>query len=912
MSPPAEPLGQPPRKSLRQRIVVTFGSLAIIPFVVVLACLFVMARHDVGVLSGEDLVREAGLLVAQLEAQVAAAERAAAGVAALPGVREHLAGTGLYPQEALSLARRVVPGLKTLLLVREAAVASAGPVSQATVRLGADEGLEIRIGVTDLAGRRVGALAAVFDLDQVRRVLEWYRKGEEGRALLYNASGMVLAGPADLPVPPLGSAGGDGETYEARGVAYLFGSVPVNPGRSGLTAGWRVAVIQPAEELYGPFYSASRQVAFVLAAFSLVILALAWRMADQFLRPILRIRSGAEIVSRINLAHRIHVETGDELQELADEFNHMAESLAGAYDELEARVQETTRSLQEERNRLAAVLRTMAEGVVVTNEAGEVLLMNPAARVALNGGPSAGIGAPLARLLPAQRLDFHLKRLRSRWEEGRETVERVVFPLVEGPVLRGLISAILGPDGGRAGFLVVLRDTGSRVEDERRLERTLREMPELLRGPAAAASSLLETLARHPEMPVEKQRAFLSGVREEVGRLTDRLRSAEEAAAAAETLLPGFPSDPGELLREAAASVPGAFVRIEVPAEPLPPVAVEPFSWVASLACALRWVAGHSSGWSPVVVSLRLEDDTVVTSFRVEGQPAGSPAELDAQTVSAEGEGPITLGEVVRRNRGELWMRDSEGGFEVRLALVRATGTALQTGPEGIVDDQPEFYDFDLFLPRPSREGENLLHTPLSALEYVVFDTETTGLQPSRGDEIVSLSAIRVRQGRMQGADTFHTLVNPGRPIPQESIRFHGIEDSMVADAPTIVDILPRFYEYVGTAVLVAHNAAFDKKFLDLAAARANMPQLDNPILDTLFLSYGIHRDFEGHNLDAIAERLGIQVEGRHTSLGDARATAAVLLRLIQLLAPRGIATLAEAKSFCDRMLLLRWQSSRF
>jgi len=912
MNAPTDRTGQPPRKSLRKRIVFTFGSLAVIPFIVALGCLFLVARYDVGLLSGQDLVREAGLLVAQLEAQVEAAGRAAAGVASLPEVREHLAGVSLYPQAALSGARRVLPGLRRLTLVSESGVASEVSNPQATVHWGVEEDLEIRVGVTDLAGRRVGVLEAAFDLGQLRRVLEWYRKDERGRAVLYNASGLVLAGPADVPLPPVGAAGGAGETYEAGGETYFFGSAAVDPGRSGLTAGWRVAVIQPAAEVYGPFYSTARQVALVLAAFSLVILALAWRMANQFLRPILRIRSGAEIVSRINLAHRIQVETGDELQELADEFNHMAESLAGAYDELEARVQETTRSLQEERNRLAAVLRTMAEGVVVANEAGDVLLMNPAARIALKSGPSAGIGGPLTRLLPAQRLEFHLKRLRSRWEDGRETVERVVFPLVDGPVLRGLVSAIPSLSGGRAGFLVVLRDTGSQVEAERRLERALREMPELLRGPAAAAGSLLETLARHPEMPAEKQRAFLTGVREEVERLTDRLRLAEEAAATAETLLPGVPSDPGELLREAAASIPGAFVQIEIPTEPLPRVAVEPYSWVASLACALRWVAGHSSGWSPVVARLQLEEDAVVTSFRVEGKPAGSPAELDAQLVSSEGEASISLGEAVRRNRGELWTRVSEGGFEVRLGLVRTAGAVLQPGPEGIADEQPEFYDFDLFLPRPSREAEEVLRAPLGSLEYVVFDTETTGLHPSQGDEVVSLSAIRVRHGKAQSADTFHTLVNPGRPIPADSIRFHGIEDSMVADAPTFVEVLPRFYEYVGASILVAHNAAFDKKFLDLGAARAGLPQLDNPILDTLFLSYGIHKDFEGHNLDAIAERLGIQVEGRHTSLGDARATAAVLLRLIQLLAPRGITTLAEAKAFCDRMLLLRWQSSRF
>jgi DNA polymerase-3 subunit epsilon len=205
-----------------------------------------------------------------------------------------------------------------------------------------------------------------------------------------------------------------------------------------------------------------------------------------------------------------------------------------------------------------------------------------------------------------------------------------------------------------------------------------------------------------------------------------------------------------------------------------------------------------------------------------------------------------------------------------------------------------------------------MLRAPLAELEYVVFDSETTGLHPSHGDEVVSLSAVRLRNGAIHGADTFHTLVNPGRPIPPESIRFHGIEDGMVAGAPTMAEVLPRFYDYVGNCVLVAHNAAFDKKFLDLAARRAGLPQLENPVLDTLFLSYGLHKDFEGHNLDAIARRLGVPVEGRHTSLGDAKVTAAIFLRLVTLLQGRGIATLADAKDFCDRMLLLRWQSSRF
>ncbi|MDW7711901.1 MAG: exonuclease domain-containing protein [Deferrisomatales bacterium] len=897
------------RRSLRTRFVLTFAGLAVIPSLAALAGLFFLVRYDVGTLRGADMAQEAGLLAAQLEAQVEAAARSAAGIASLPDVRGHLAGERPYPLADLSAARRLVPGLRHLTLRAEA---TPDPRLSDIVTWGTDETFEVRVPIVGVEGVRAGTLEVSFDLERLHRVLEWYRRGEAGRAVLLGEGGRLLAGFADLPLPPLGRASRGWVSYRVGGETYFAGIAPVDPWGGGLPPAWHLAVIQPGAEVYASFYTVAGQIALVLGAFSLVVLALAWRMADQFLRPILRIHNGAEIISRINLAHRIQVDTGDELQALAEGFNRMAESLSGAYGELEGRVRETTRSLQEERNRLAAVLRTMAEGVVMGNEDGDVVLMNPAARVALCTGPSAGIGGPLCHLLPEARLEFYLRRLRSHSEGGRDAVEPVTFPLSQGPLLRGLLSAIPGPGGGRAGYLVVFRDTSARAQEERRLERAVREMPELLRGPTAAARSLLETLERHPDMPAERQKRFLDGIREEVSRLTDRLRLAEDAAEAGQTLLPGVPCDPSELLREAAASVSGAFVQIEDADERLPAVSVEPFSWVSALAALLRWAGARSSGWSPVRAALRWEDGAVVATFQVEGALGSGTAEIEELDAAPPGEAPASLAEVVRRNRGEVWTRVTEGGFEVRLALLPATEPAAEARVEGIADEQPEFYDFDLFLPRPSTEPAEMLRTSLANLEYVVFDSETTGLHPSQGDEVVSLSAVRVRHGKVQHADTFHSLVNPGRPIPRASIRFHGIEDAMVADAPGMAEVLPLFYEYVGGSVLVAHNAAFDKKFLDLAAGRFGLPLLENPILDTLFLSYGLHKDFEGHNLDAIAERLGIEMQGRHTSLGDARVTALIFLRLVPLLATRGIETLGQAKDFCDRMLLLRWQSSRF
>lgn len=670
--------------------------------------------------------------------------------------------------------------------------------------------------------------------------------------------------------------------------------------------------LQPSSMVHDQFIAACIQTALILLLFGAVITALAWRMADQFLSPILKIRRGAEIVARINLGHRIELDSGDELEDLALEFNHMAENLGKAYDELEERVREATRTVQEERNRLATVLRTMVDGVVVANEAAEIILMNPRARIILDLGYTSGIGSPLSRIFPSDRLGFHLKRLRDRWTQGRETVEDVIFPLDDGKLLKGSLSAVPGPGGERSGFLLVFRDLSS-SEDGRRIEDTLREMPQLMRGPLAASGSLVETLRRHREMPAQKQMAFLDAVAEEINRLGERLAAIDDASnAARSSRWPAIVSNPSDLLKESLLLIPGIHVDIEDDGTAIPPVLVEPFSWVASLRCVLHWFSQMRQKPLSISANLRVEEGTVVTTFKVCGPLEGNPAELESMEVSPAGEQSIPLGEAVRRNRGELWTRTTGECLEVRLALLQASNVSEVDRTDGLLDGEPEFYDFDLFLPRPVIERADQLQADLNDLEYVVFDTETTGLRLSEGDKVISISGVRIRRGRIQNADIFNTLVNPGRSIPPESTRFHHIEDHMVADAPCISQVYPQFVEFVGDSILVAHNAAFDKKCLELAAAEAGLPMIDNSILDTLFLSYGIHEGTEGHSLDSMSERMGITIEGRHTSLGDARATAQAFLGLISLLPGRGVRTLSEAKAFCDRQLLLRWQSSRF
>ncbi len=222
---------------------------------------------------------------------------------------------------------------------------------------------------------------------------------------------------------------------------------------------------------------------------------------------------------------------------------------------------------------------------------------------------------------------------------------------------------------------------------------------------------------------------------------------------------------------------------------------------------------------------------------------------------------------------------------------------------------RPEYTKFDIY-DHPMHLDE-LGGRALKSLTFVVFDTETTGLRPSHGDEIISIAGVRVVDGDIKIGEPFTRLVNPGRKIPGASIRFHGITDDMVKDEVGIDVVLPEFRDFVGDAVLVAHNAAFDMKFLKLKEAQTKAV-FDHLVLDSLLLSVFLEPESRNHGLDAIAERLGVEVEGRHTALGDSLVTAKIFLRMLDMLEARGIRTLGQAIEASSRISHVREMQKQF
>ena len=590
------------------------------------------------------------------------------------------------------------------------------------------------------------------------------------------------------------------------------------------------------------------------------------------------------------------------LQPLAEAAHLVAKRLSQMRHEFDQVAAASAFRVEGEKVRLEAILRDLTEAVVVCDLESRILLYNDAARRMLQSSGEIGLGRSLFNVLSSEPVAHTLEMLRDRLAAGAGEDLQADFvgaTVAGGLFLRAHMRLIVESDSACRSYVLALTDATQEIEEVGQRDTLLTATTEGLRAPVANVLAASETLFSYPEMPGAQRRRFEEVIYNEVHELQARLESAiAQHRKLATRGWPLFDVHSADLIARVARGLKQQGIELTPVGTPL---------WLRGDSLSLAEASEYllrclrtECGATQFDARPQAEGRQVFLDFIWKGRPV-TPAVIESW-MDARLErvpGTITLRDVVQRHDSELWSEKFRGE-QARLRFPLPAPQRPQGSMRDSLPSRPVFYDFDL-LQRLAHAGP-LGPRPLRDLTFVVLDTETTGLRPSEGDEIVAVAGVRVVNGRVLAGESFERIVNPRLPIPPSSTAFHGITDDMARNKPPIEVVLHQFHAFCGDAVLVAHNAAFDMKFIALKQSAAGVT-FDQPVLDTLLLTTAIGGDWLDRSLDGIATRLGVGVRGRHTALGDALATAEVFVHMIPLLEAVGIRTLDEALQACRRQI---------
>lgn len=654
--------------------------------------------------------------------------------------------------------------------------------------------------------------------------------------------------------------------------------------------------------------------AFLLVAFVAVL----WAWLDHAItHPLAALVSGIQTVIYANPDHVIEIDDAHRLGALPQAVKDLVAQLTIARSRVAEAITSATERVEDQKRQLEIILHDLHEGVIVCNLNHEVLLYNKRALELLHVAGQLGLARSLFTFTSRQPILHALGRLtnrmigtaRERHPEGLSAP--FICATTDGRhTLEGRMSLVLDADDTPTGYVISFTDNTEKLAALGLRDRLLRESTEGLRGSVGNLRAAAEIISEHPDMSASEQAPFKQVVSNEANFLSERL---EQLATQYRDVITGhWPTSDiysgnlfNNLLRRLRDEKNIEAVMTGIPQW----LHGDSYTLVELLDRLVHHVSGHLG-----VTSFDLEavagERHIYLDVIWKGEPI-SAAVLDPWLAEQleETYGHLSLREVLEHHKTDVWSLAHGGGrSRLRLPLPPASQPASGRDADRL-PSRPEFYDFALM--KQQVATGDLGERPLRSLTYVVFDTETTGLQPSAGDEIIAIAGVRIVNGRILTGESFERLVDPKRVIPRDSVRFHGITDDMVKDKPPIQVVLPQFRAFVADAVLVAHNAAFDLKFLKLKESECGL-SFDMPVLDTLLLSVVVHDYTTKHSLDAAAARFGITVRGRHTALGDSLVTAGVFLRMLDVLEARGICTLNDAIEASNTVVEVRAQQAKF
>ncbi len=644
----------------------------------------------------------------------------------------------------------------------------------------------------------------------------------------------------------------------------------------------------------------------------------------EYVQGLLKMAENLRLMLSANRNFRVTPEGPPEVRLLALATNDLAQQRDGLMDDVDAQIAAAKTSVEEEKNRLAALMSELAQAVVVCNLDGRILLYNSRARIQFRalaqgstsgvGGALIGLGRSIFSILERNQIDHALEVVRQRLHKGAAAAIANFITAARGEqLLRVQLVPVLSTEEQPrerelTGYVLTVENITRSLEQESRRDQVLQSLTDGSRGSLANIRVAVGNLMDYPDMEAEIRERFVGIISDEVLRMSQRLD--QTMSEFADSLKTRWPLEDVLGIDIIAAAQRRIEEQLKLPSK------------TEEIDAAL-WLRAESFSlvFSICFLASRLIDHYQIKELRFRLLPFGKLAYLDliwaGHVMSSESfyswetdtmqvgkeSSPLSLRDVINRHGGEIWYEREKAAHRAFFRFVLPVATP--EAPGEMLDDlgtRPEYYDFDLF---HFRDRSVDLDRPLADLTYTVFDTETTGLEPAAGDEIIQIGAVRIVNSRLLRNENFDQLLDPERFLRPEGIRIHGITDDMVRGQPRIDVVLPAFHDFCSDTVLVAHNAAFDMRFLQLKEEATGVI-FSQPVLDTLLLSGVLHPNQESHQLDSIAARLGITIAGRHSGLGDACATGEVFLKMLPLLAQMGIVTLRQALEASEKTYFAR------
>lgn len=645
-----------------------------------------------------------------------------------------------------------------------------------------------------------------------------------------------------------------------------------------------------------------------------IIGALVNLLFNDYIIPILKLAESARIISSVNPKHRIKLKSASkEIQYLSEIINQSADAFAELQQDVAGKIAVAQATLDEERTRLAALMSELPHGVIVCNTDGQVLLYNQQAQELFKNGPQSsvtgnrgqqgllGLGRSIFSILDRDPIVHGLEMLHKCHESGRtKLVNHSMMTLHSGLCLRvDMAPFFIEQEEKRiiSGIVLTLEDMTHQIEADSRRDTLIQSLIIDQQKDLEEIRDSITNILGQPKLDPQELYNYRQKIDQASHSLQDKVNDARANYALHLHALSKTENVMADNLLDVISK--NITERFSIKVSALAPHGI----WLQldsySMVQAISHLAGllQSQAQTSEILMTLTNTDQQEAELAIAWPEASASMELintwQTTPLIADAKGNLLdFKDTIKNLSGRITpLVDEKNACTGVLIIFPPIDQDRRLAMQNVVEHRPVSYEFDLF---NRGDWQALGQTPLSKLTFVVFDTETTGLNPSQGDEIIQLGAIRIVNGQLLYHEVIDQLVDPKRFVPPESVAIHGIEPALLKGQPTIDQVLPHFHKFVENSVLVAHNAAFDMRFLELQEKKTGLV-FTNPVIDTLLLSSVVHPNQDSHSLEGLAERLNVTIVGRHTALGDAIVTGEVLLKLIPLLEAQEIYTLADA-----------------